>query len=76
MECLNQSCLLLLSTELEYFSNFILFDLFLIREDFKMLKKCLSSFFQHQQQVALAVDRAKQITMAELNAVMQVSTSP
>lgn len=26
---------------------------------------------EHQQQVALAVDRAKQITMAELNAVMQ-----
>lgn len=28
--------------------------------------------FQHQSQVAIAVDRAKQITMAELNAVMQV----
>ena len=28
--------------------------------------------FQHQQQVAVAVERAKQITMAELNAVMQV----
>ena len=28
---------------------------------------------QHQTQVAMAVDRAKQITMAELNAVMQVS---
>ena len=27
---------------------------------------------QHQQQVAVAVERAKQITMAELNAVMQV----
>ena len=31
------------------------------------------SFLQHQTQVAMAVDRAKQITMAELNAVMQVS---
>jgi hypothetical protein len=29
-------------------------------------------FVQHQQQVAVAVERAKQITMAELNAVMQV----
>ncbi len=29
---------------------------------------------QHQTQVAMAVDRAKQITMAELNAVMQVSS--
>ena len=29
--------------------------------------------FQHQQQVALAVDRAKQITITELNAVMQVT---
>jgi hypothetical protein len=28
---------------------------------------------QHQQQVAVAVERAKQITMAELNAVMQVA---
>jgi hypothetical protein len=28
---------------------------------------------QHQQQVAMAVERAKQITMAELNAVMQVN---
>ena len=27
---------------------------------------------EHQQQVAMAVERAKQITMAELNAVMQV----
>ena len=27
---------------------------------------------EHQQQVAVAVERAKQITMAELNAVMQV----
>jgi hypothetical protein len=33
---------------------------------------CLPFDLQHQQQVALAVDRAKQITMAELNAVMQV----
>ena len=30
---------------------------------------------EHQQQVAMAVERAKQITMAELNAVMQVNTS-
>ena len=30
------------------------------------------SLFQHQQQVAVAVERAKQITMQELNAVMQV----
>ncbi len=29
---------------------------------------------QHQQQVAVAVERAKQITMAELNAVMQVAS--
>ena len=29
---------------------------------------------EHQQQVALAVDRAKQITITELNAVMQVNT--
>jgi len=29
-------------------------------------------FLQHQQQVVMAVERAKQITMAELNAVMQV----
>ena len=28
---------------------------------------------EHQQQVAMAVERAKQITMAELNAVMQVN---
>lgn len=27
---------------------------------------------QHQQQVAVAVERAKQITITELNAVMQV----
>ena len=32
--------------------------------------------FQHQQQVAMAVDRAKQINMAELNAIMQVSGNP
>ena len=32
----------------------------------------LINCFQHQQQVAVAVERAKQITMAELNAVMQV----
>ena len=31
-----------------------------------------SSRLQHQTQVAMTVDRAKQITMAELNAVMQV----
>ena len=30
---------------------------------------------EHQQQVALAVDRAKQITITELNAVMQVNTT-
>ena len=33
-----------------------------------------SSSLQHQGQVAVAVERAKQITMAELNAVMQVFT--
>jgi hypothetical protein len=31
-----------------------------------------NSSFQHQQQVLVAVERAKQITMAELNALMQV----
>lgn len=30
----------------------------------------------HQQQVLTAVDRAKQITMSELNAVVGVSISP
>jgi hypothetical protein len=29
---------------------------------------------QHQQQVATAVDRAKQVTMTELNAIIGVST--
>jgi groucho len=31
------------------------------------------SDFQHQQQVATAVDRAKQVTMTELNAIIGVS---
>merc|ERR1712106_65652 len=31
---------------------------------------------EHQQQVAVAVERAKQITMAELNAVMQAAGGP
>jgi hypothetical protein len=30
---------------------------------------------QHQQQVATAVERAKQVTMTELNAIIGVSTS-
>ena len=30
---------------------------------------------EHQQQVAVAVERAKQITMTELTALMQVTTS-
>ena len=30
--------------------------------------------FQHQQQVAAAVERAKQVTMTELNAIIGVST--
>ena len=30
---------------------------------------------QHQQQVAAAVERAKQVTMQELNAIIGVSTS-
>jgi hypothetical protein len=29
---------------------------------------------QHQQQVATAVERAKQVTMTELNAIIGVST--
>ena len=32
----------------------------------------LSSVSQHQQQVAQAVERAKQVTMAELNAIIGV----
>ena len=44
------------STQLTYFNTFINYFFLL----------------QHQQQVALAVDRAKQITITELNAVMQV----
>lgn len=31
-------------------------------------------FFQHQQQVATAVERAKQVTMTELNAIIGVSS--
>uniref|UniRef100_A0A8C1DZK9 TLE family member 3, transcriptional corepressor b n=1 Tax=Cyprinus carpio carpio TaxID=630221 RepID=A0A8C1DZK9_CYPCA len=31
---------------------------------------CLFSFLQHQQQVAQAVERAKQVTMTELNAII------
>jgi Groucho/TLE N-terminal Q-rich domain len=30
-------------------------------------------FYQHQQQVAAAVERAKQVTMQELNAIIGVS---
>lgn len=30
-------------------------------------------YFQHQQQVATAVERAKQVTMTELNAIIGVS---
>ncbi len=32
-----------------------------------------SLFLQHQQQVAAAVERAKQVTMTELNAIIGVS---
>ena len=32
------------------------------------------SIFQHQQQVAAAVERAKQVTMTELNAIIGVSS--
>lgn len=32
--------------------------------------------FQHQQQVAQAVERAKQVTMAELNAIIGVRGLP
>jgi hypothetical protein len=32
----------------------------------------ISSDFQHQQQVATAVERAKQVTMTELNAIIGV----
>lgn len=41
--------------------------------------KCVSVrvfFFQHQQQVVQAVERAKQVTMAELNAVIGVRGLP
>ena len=31
---------------------------------------------QHQQQVAAAVERAKQVTMQELNAIIGVSSQP
>lgn len=33
----------------------------------------LSYMYQHQQQVVQAVERAKQVTMAELNAIIGVS---
>ena len=33
----------------------------------------VAMLFQHQQQVATAVDRAKQVTMTELNAIIGVS---
>ena len=33
------------------------------------------SFFQHQQQVLTAVERAKQVSMSELNAIIGVSAT-
>ena len=54
---------------------YIYIYIYIIPNFFKFLIN-VSIFFrrqQHQTQVAMAVDRAKQITMAELNAVMQVS---
>lgn len=35
---------------------------------------CLYMYVQHQQQVATAVERAKQVTMTELNAIIGVSS--
>lgn len=35
-----------------------------------------TSFLQHQQQVAQAVERAKQVTMTELNAIIGVRGLP
>lgn len=44
------------------------------------LGDCLSTnpalFLQHQQQVAQAVERAKQVTMTELNAIIGVRGLP
>lgn len=34
---------------------------------------CVHMYVQHQQQVVQAVERAKQVTMAELNAIIGVS---
>ena len=36
----------------------------------------INSHFQHQQQVATAVERAKQVTMTELNAIIGVRVIP
>uniref|UniRef100_A0A8C1HRA7 TLE family member 3, transcriptional corepressor b n=1 Tax=Cyprinus carpio carpio TaxID=630221 RepID=A0A8C1HRA7_CYPCA len=48
-----------------------------IKDEFQFLQAqyhslliCLFSFLQHQQQVAQAVERAKQVTMTELNAII------
>jgi len=38
-----------------------------------VLIPCHCVFIQHQQQVAAAVERAKQVTMSELNAIVGVS---
>lgn len=47
----------------------IIVTLFLL----KILSLHLFLFYQHQQQVAAAVERAKQVTMSELNAIVGVS---
>ena len=42
-------------------------------DDVSILGYCKVFNLQHQQQVAAAVERAKQVTMTELNAIIGVS---
>ena len=43
------------------------------RPSVSLLAVLLILMFQHQQQVVTAVERAKQVTMAELNSIIGVS---